>query len=167
MVWPDEADNICAWLNKWWWNSNADKVPWFRAASTSGRCPIYRQRKSPGMLGSWAGQDMGRRLISYWGPKDVDLPLKARRRTTTLPKRMGRGARSGGPLFHSTGKYQRAQDDYQMERVAAARCGWRKMQRVVFPRNGSANRNRNELECVANVPLGCRVFCCDRSCIGG
>jgi hypothetical protein len=33
-------------LNKWWWKCNADKVPWFRAVSTSGRRPIYRQRET-------------------------------------------------------------------------------------------------------------------------
>lgn len=64
-----------------------DEVPWFRAVSTSGRCPIYRQREGPGMLGAWARQDMGRRTILL-ERKDVDLPLKARRRVTTLLERI-------------------------------------------------------------------------------
>jgi hypothetical protein len=76
-------------LNKWWWKCNADKVPWFRAVSTSGRRPIYRQRETVleclvlGQGRLWAA---GRSLI---GTKDVDLPLKARRRATTLSERMG------------------------------------------------------------------------------
>jgi hypothetical protein len=46
-------------------------------------------------------------------------------------------ARTGGPLFHCSGKYKAhftgAQNDYYMGRVVAGRCGWRRAKRVLFP----------------------------------